>query len=228
MRLLARSRLLPPATNNPFVPDNPVACAGQPKPSTLPGGGFCDDVLRSIGVRFPGTARLKGVEFEGRWAASSRLQFDASLEWTDSEYKKYIVNIVEPIAGSSDMSGNRTPRYPEWKGSAAATFTDTVPWGDATWFARADLTYLGSYFVDEANLATAPSQTLLGVQLGMSWQHLRVEAFAKNLTNEDSWAAASRWSDFTIPGVFLFSANQGVAVSPQERRRFGLRVSYRY
>lgn len=215
-------------TGNPYVADNPAACAGQPKPSAQPGGLFCDDVLRSISVKFPGSSRLKGIEFDGRWAVTDNLTVDGGIEWNDNEYTAYTVNIVEPIAGTNDMTGNRTPRYPEWKGNAAVTYNGVLPWSDASWYTRADLTYIGPYFIDESNLATAPSQTLVGAQFGVRWDKLRLELYGKNLTDEDNWAAASRWSDFTIPGVFLFSVNQGASVSPQPPRRFGIRLTYEY
>ena len=157
------------------------------------------------------------------------LLVEAGVEWNHNEYTDYTFNLVELLAGTKDMTGNRAPRYPEWKGNLATTWNGgSVLDGKATWFARADLVYIGEYFVDESNLAKAPSQTLLDGRIGLSFDQLRVELFGKNLTNETSWASAARWSDFTIPGVFLFSANQGIAVSPQQARRFGIRVSYEF
>lgn len=217
------------STANPYVADDPLACMGQPRPSALPDGSFCDDVLRSVGYTIPGSSKIRGLELESGFSVTDALMLEAGVEWNHNEYTDYTFNLVELLAGTKDMTGNRAPRYPEWKGNLGATWNGgSVFDGKASWFARADLVYIGEYFVDESNLAKAPSQTLLDGRVGLSFDQLRVEFFGKNLTNETSWASAGRWSDFTIPGVFLFSANQGVAVSPQQARRFGIRLSYEF
>ncbi|HSN70490.1 MAG TPA: hypothetical protein VLT59_03235, partial [Steroidobacteraceae bacterium] len=86
----------------------------------------------------------------------------------------------------------------------------------------------GKYYVDESNLAEAPDQTLLNARIGITDGRLRAELFGNNLTDEDAYAGAGRWSDFSIPGNFNFPANQGVVVSPQRERYFGLRLAYTF
>jgi len=217
------------STNNPYIPDDPVACQGVARPTTLPGGVVCDDVLRSVGYTIPGSSKIRGVEFEGSYSLTRALRLDLGIEWNHNEYTDYTYNLIEILAGTKNMTGNRAIRYPEWKGNFAASYEGgSVFNGRANWFARTDLMYFGEYFVDEANMAKAPSQTLLDARVGLNFDRTRVELFGRNLTGEDAWASAARWSDFTIPGVFAFSANQGVAVSPQLGRRFGVRLSYQF
>ena len=217
------------STNNPYVMDDPVACAGVTRPSVLPGGGICDDVLRTFGLTVPGTSNIKGVELEASIAVTDWLTLETGVEWNVNEYTDYTYNLVEQLAGTKDMTGNRAPRYPEWRGNLAGILNGgSILDGRATWFARADLFYIGEYFVDESNLAKTSSQTLLDARIGLSFDRVRVELFGKNLTDETSWAAAARWSDFSTPGVFPGSTYQGVAVTPQLPRRFGIRLSYEF
>jgi iron complex outermembrane recepter protein len=214
-------------TTAPFVRDtvdaNGVPCATRS--STDP---FCNDTLRTIQLQVPGFSELKGVEFEGTWSVNDNLTLQAGLEWTDNEYTDFTFNFVEQLAGTSDMEGNRSPRYSEWKGNIAASYEAALGGTGWDWFGRFDYIYVGDYYVDESNLASAPAQNLVNARLGITNGNTRVELFGMNLTDEDAYAAAGRWSDFSIPGNFNFPANQGVVVTPQRPRYFGLRVSYTF
>jgi iron complex outermembrane receptor protein len=123
------------------------------------------------------------------------------------------------------MKGNSSPRYPTWKGNLGASFNSDLGATGWEWFARGDVLYFGDYYIDESNLATAPSQTLVNARLGFAKDKMRIELFGNNLFDEDSYASASRWTDFTTPAV-ASTANQGVAVSPQRERYFGVKLTY--
>jgi len=48
-----------------------------------------------------------------------------------------------------------------------------------------------------------------------------------NLFDEEAWTACARWSDFASPSSFaLFTASQGISVTPLRSRNLGLRISY--
>jgi iron complex outermembrane recepter protein len=214
-------------TNAPFVRDtvdgNGNACVIRASTDL-----FCNDTLRTIQLQVPGFSELKGVEFEGNWFVNDNLTLQAGLEWTDNEYTDFTFNFVEALAGTSDMKGNSSPRYPEWKGNLAANYSADLGATGWQWFTRWDLIYVGEYYVDESNLAEAPSQTLLNARLGITNGAMRIELFGNNLTDEDAYAAAGRWSDFSIPGNFNFPVNQGVVVTPQRPRYMGLKFSYQF
>ena len=209
-------------TDAPFVRDDP-SCTTHT--STDP---VCNDTLRTIQLQIPGFSELKGIEFEGNWLVTDQLTLEAGLEWTDNEYTDFIFNFVEQLAGTIQMAGNTSPRYPEWKGNLALAWSAPLLGSEWEWFTRWDLIYFGKYFVDESNLAEAPDQTLLNARIGVTNGKLRAELFGNNLTDEDAYAAAGRWSDFSIPGNFNFPANQGVVVTPQRERYFGVKLSYQY
>jgi iron complex outermembrane receptor protein len=214
-------------TTAPFVRDT-VDANGAPCGVRSATSLVCNDTLRTIQLQVPGFSELKGVELEGSWFVNDNLTLQAGLEWTDNEYTDFTFNFVELLAGTSDMKGNSSPRYPEWKGNVAANYQAPLGGTGWDWFTRWDYIYFGEYFVDESNLASAPEQNLLNARIGLTNGNMRVELFGNNLTDEDAYAAAGRWSDFSIPGNFNFPANQGVVVTPQRPRYFGLKVSYTF
>jgi iron complex outermembrane receptor protein len=212
-------------TTTPYVRDDPVLCnAANRSAASL----TCNDTPRTVQVNVPGSSELQGLEVEANWQVSSRFNLQAGLDWTRNEYTDFTFNFVEQLAGTRDMRGNSSPRYPEWKGNLAASYRAPIGSGNWEWFTRGDLLYFGEYFVDESNLANAPAQTLLSARVGFGNERTRVELFGYNLTDEDAYAAASRWSDFSIPGNFAFTANQGVAVTPQRERYFGIKMSFNF
>jgi iron complex outermembrane recepter protein len=206
-----------------LTPDNPAQCpAGAAAGQTA----TCNDILRTLQINLPGASELRGVELEGSWRVNRYLDVQAGLDYTDNEYTDFTFNFVELLAGTSDMRGNRSPRYPEWKGNLAANVTGPLGGSGMEWFTRWDYLYFGEYFVDESNLATAPEQQLVNARVGVRTDRLTAELWVRNLFDEDAWASASRWSDFSIPGNFNFPANQGIAVAPQVGRQFGVRFIY--
>jgi outer membrane receptor protein involved in Fe transport len=88
---------------------------------------------------------------------------------------------------------------------------------------------VGKAFADESNLAFAQAYTLVNVRGGVDTGPLRVELFVNNLFNEDRYAAAARWSNFSRPVNFAtFTAHQGINVSPQPKREFGVRMGAKF
>ena len=213
--------------NVPYVRDT-VDANGNPcavRSSTDP---YCNDTLRTLQLQIPGTSELMGLELEGTWYATDHLSLQLGAEWTSNEYTDFTFNFVQALAGTSDMKGNSSPRYPEFKGNIGLSYDNSLFGTGWDWFTRWDLIYFGEYYVDESNLAKAPDQTLLNARIGIGDEHLRIELFGNNLLDEGAYAAAGRWSDFSIPGNFDFPANQGVVVTPQRPRYFGLKLSYRF
>jgi iron complex outermembrane receptor protein len=212
-------------TDAPFVRDDAAVCdvIGRTSDSLV-----CNDTPRTVQIVVPGTSELKGLEFEAQWFVNDYVTLEAGAEFVDNEYTDFTFNFVEQLAGTRDMKGNASPRYPEFKGNLA--FNLVHPVGSSGWdiFTRWDLIYFGDYYVDESNLAKAAAQTLLNARFGISNPNWRIEVFGNNLGGESDYAAASRWSDFSIPGNFFFTSNQGVVVTPQRPRYFGLKLSYTF
>ncbi len=172
-----------------------------------------------------GNSKLQGLELEAAFQATENLELQFGAEWTDNEYENFFFNFVEPLAGTAQMRGNRAPRYPEYTANASANYSRMLGSG-WQWFTRWDVDVQGDSYVDESNLAKLDGYTLLHARVGVERNGIRAELFARNLTDEQNWAAAARWTDFSILGNILGLTNsQGVLVSPQSKRQFGLRIS---
>ncbi len=214
------------ATNAPGCDTALGQQVGDPKTFDA-GGGNLQPFLNTRNILIPGDATITGVELETLLRPSDNFTIQASLTYIDSKYDDYPFNFVQPIAGFSQMRGNQTPRQPKWSGNMAFTQYFNVAGLDA--FLRTDLVYQGRSFVDESNLAYIDDYSLVHLRGGIETERYRVELFIKNLLDESAWATGARWTDFSSPfqGAF-FTAKQGVAVSPQDRREIGIRANVRF
>ncbi len=212
-------------SNGAYVQDSAI-CGTAANPRNPANVNDCNDFGRSLQFSVPGSSKLQGLEVETSWRPTPHLNLQLGVDYTKNEYTAFTFNFVEPLAGTREMKGNSSPRYPKWKGNLGVSYSGRNL-GSSTWswFSRADYLYFGKYFVDESNLASAPSQTLVSARFGITKDNMRIELFGNNLTNEDAYASASRWTDFTTPSV-ASTANQGVAVAPQRKRFFGIKATF--
>jgi iron complex outermembrane receptor protein len=191
-------------------------------PAVFPSGA---PFLNTRNANVPGDSTLQGVEFEGSALITDRWDVRGTLTWAKSEYDDFFFNFVQPIAGFTQMKGNSNARFPEWSGSLFTGYTAPLPSSDWSWYVNGDLNYVGETFVDESNLAECSDYVLANARLGAEKDGLRIEGFIRNLTDDDSWAACARWTDFdSAPSLAQLTQFQGVAVTPQVPRQYGLRV----
>jgi iron complex outermembrane receptor protein len=210
------------ATGGGCVGGNPpgLGLPGQPA-RNLDGTPF----LNSRNVNAPGTSKLWGVEFEGNVAITENWDAHGNLTYARSKYKDYLFNFFSFNTGYSQMKGNANPRFPKWTGAINSTYTGelTQNWN---WYLTGDLIYFGKTQVDEANLAQCDSYWLVHTRTGVEQDDFRLEFFIKNLFNDKNWAACNRWTDFdNSVNLALLTRVQGVAVTPQNKRQFGIRTA---
>lgn len=182
--------------------------------------------VRTIPVTIAaGQTWLHGVELESRWRATHALTLGATFNWAASEYKEFICGFCARVTGTSDVSGNESPRFPEFSGTLSADYV--APLGDSSeWFARADLIYTGSAWDEAFNLAKNPASWRANLRGGVALDRVRVEAFVTNLFDDDTYLSAARFTDFTLGN---FNLNYFVTnVVPADPRKFGLRVSVQF
>jgi iron complex outermembrane receptor protein len=181
--------------------------------------------FNSRNVNTPGTSKLWGVEWESAAAITEAWDAKLTVTYARSKYKDFLFNFVTPIAGYSQMKGNSNARFPKWSGALNSGYTTSLneTWD---WFVNGDLVYFGKAYVDESNLAQCNDYMLANARAGVEKDNVRVELFVKNLFNDDNWAACARWTDFdTAPNLAGLTLNQGVAVTPQNKRQIGIRTS---
>ena len=173
-----------------------------------------------------GDSEISGIEIEGDIQLNDNWSLNGTLGMADSEFNDYQYNFVTAFAGFSQMAGNTMPRYPEDMASLSATYKNTLNNGWDTFF-RADLNYFGETYADESNFATCDSYSLINARGGIQRDNIRMEVYVSNVADEEAWTACARWSDFASPSSFaLFTASQGISVTPLRPRNVGIRISY--
>jgi len=200
---------------------------GDPKAALNPVTGEIEPFFNSRNILLPGDADIKGAELETWYALTDSLLWTINASYIDSSYTDYEFNFVRPIAGYAQMRGNQTPRQPKWSGNTSLTYDFDM--GGHESYVRGDWIYQGKTYVDESNLAYISSYNLVNVRAGTQFDNFLVELFITNLFDEAAWQTGSRWTDFSSPTQFAFlTVKQGVAVSPLNKREFGIRLNYQF
>ena len=178
-----------------------------------------------------GNSNLWGVEFESNFRLSSKLTGSLSVNYARSEYQQFdcpFANfVVGNVGGRIDCAGKSAPKFPSWSGAYALSWNDKLA-GDWDYFIISDGNYVGRSYTEEANLAYIGNTFRTNLRFGVQSDKLRLEAFVTNLLNNDDLLSASRTADFATTTVFGFTSNFGLVVTPPERRRVGLRASYKF
>jgi iron complex outermembrane receptor protein len=208
---------------------DPANGIGVGDPKQIPGpDGELTPFFNARNTLLPGDATIMGLEAEFLWAFTENLLFQLNYAYIDSEYDDYEFNFVRPIAGFAQMRGNQTPRQPKHSGNTALTWNYDLFNNPS--YLRGDAFYQGEAFVDESNLAKISDYWLVNLRTGMDFgEHVTLELFVTNLFDEEAWATGARWTDFSSPTQFPFlTAKQGVAVSPLDKREYGVRAFFRF
>lgn len=175
-----------------------------------------------------GGSNLWGLEFELNAKLMDRLTGYATTNWAAGEYVTFICGFA-PFYPEPDKSceGNHPPRFPEWSGSVGLEWKDALT-DNLGYLLRADATYTGKAYTDETNFAWYTPGTRVNLRAGLETEAWRAELYVLNVTDNDNYLAASRFSDFSTGTLLGFSRNQGLAVTPAEKRTVGMRLSYRF
>lgn len=167
----------------------------------------------------PADIDLQGFELEAGWRPTHWLELEGTLNWTDSEYQRGLDNNVRTLSGTGNVKGLRIARFPEWSGSLAGTVSGVLGTTQWDWYSRLDLRYTGKQFVDPANLAYIGDYVTANLRGGIRNDNWRIEAYVRNLTDEDTWTGGARLIQL------IDNASQGILLSAPDKREIGLRIS---
>ncbi len=190
-----------------------------------------DDPTSPVGFRtipviiVAGETDLWGLELEGNWAISERWSARGTFNWAASEYQVFECQFCARVTGTADMSGNETPRYPEFSGSLGLEYVAPARNG-SEWYARADLVYTGSTWTEAFNLAETEAYWTANARVGIDSMDWRFELFVNNVFDEEAYRGAARFTDFTT-GTFDLSRFV-TTVTPLEPRQFGVQITRRF
>lgn len=129
-----------------------------------------------------------------------------------------------PCAQFADISGQRPPLVSKHQ----ATFSTAIdlPLGDSDWsvFARGDVIYRSSFFAQIHNLAETGDSTKANFSIGARNENITVRLWVKNAFQDDTPRGILRYVDFAAPQI-NGQRPRAFAITPPERRQFGLTVS---
>lgn len=112
---------------------------------------------------------------------------------------------------SCDLTGNAVPLTSEHQASVFVQsefpLTDTI-----NGFINADFTHESSKFVQVHNLMETGDTNILSGQIGVKFNNVRIEIFGRNLTDERTPPAATRWFDL-LEGFSTISSSAPGATS---------------
>lgn len=172
-----------------------------------------------------GKTDLWGLEAEMTARVTPEFTLFGTFNWAASEYKVFDCGFCARLTGKSDVSGNVSPRYPEFSGTLSASYDRKLASGLGV-FGRIDGIYTGSSFTEAFNLATKPASVRVNLRAGVERDNWRAELFVTNLLNDDTYLAAARFTDFTKGN---FNLNDFVAnVTPADPRQVGMRIRLTY
>lgn len=178
-----------------------------------------DGSISNKSIYVPADIDIKGFELEAGWRVTSSFEIEGTLNWVDSEYKSGLDNNIRILTGSANIKGSKISRFPEWSASLAGTLTGTLPSGNWDWYSRLDLIYTGKQFVDPANLSYIDSYITANLRGGLQNDSWRIEAYVRNLTDDDSWKSGARLIQL------IDNVSQGLLMYAPDKREFGVRVS---
>ncbi len=185
-------------------------------------------VTTNSNVVISGDSEIWGVEFEADAALTEKLSAGLTFAYAGNEFTSFTANFIQPYARFTNVEGNAHARFPKYSGSVNAGFEDELA-NDWEWYVRGDVSYFGKTFVDVDNIVSCSDYFLTNARTGVQRRNLTIEFFARNLFDDDNWAACARFSEFDLPLDFATSTTyQSVIVSPQNRRQLGIKVAFKF
>jgi len=129
-----------------------------------------------------------------------------------------------PCAPFADLSGKRPPLVSKHQASFSTAID--VPLGNSGWdvFARGDVIYRSSFFAQVHNLAETGDATKVNFAAGFRNDNLTIRFWVQNAFDDDTPRGVLRYVDFSAPPLNGLQP-RAFAISPPERRQFGLTVS---
>jgi outer membrane receptor protein involved in Fe transport len=139
--------------------------------------------------------RLKGGEFETRYALTPDLAIAANLAWHDDTFGKYLFfNGVSSV----NVAGNQLTLSPHILASGGILYTPAQGFN-----ATVVVNYVGRRYLDEENTAPVDGYTTLAATLGYRFDKYQVSLEGSNLTNQRPPVSAS---EFGSSSFYLLDA----------------------
>jgi len=183
------------------------------------------------GVANTGEVEATGIELDllAKPTDSITVQFAAAMN--DSDIQSFEDPLITAITGvvGAGFQGNSLPLAPKYSANLGAQYDGVLPmWDEATWFARADVSYKGKQYLDSSNLNWINDRTQVNIRAGFVRGPVSVDAFVTNLFDNDDYVSAAQNSLLTSVGGTAAAGLGYINVALPERRVYGLRVGYKF
>ncbi|WP_068877550.1 MULTISPECIES: TonB-dependent receptor [unclassified Phenylobacterium] len=137
-------------------------------------------------IRNAGKAKMKGVESDISWLVADGFTLQGAAAYTDAELDEDYV--PDPSAPPEALKGTSLPVTAKFKGNLTARYEWMI--GDMDAHLQGSVVHTGSAYPDlrisdRAVIGKLPSSTTFDVSFGVNKDSWRVEAFAKNLFDDD-------------------------------------------
>jgi iron complex outermembrane recepter protein len=183
------------------------------------------------GVANTGRVIATGIELDliAKPSDAFTVQFSAAMN--DSDIKSFEDPLITGITGvvGDGFRGNNMPLAPKYSANLGVQYDGVLPlWDEASWFARADVSYKGKQYIDTSNINWINDRTQVNVRAGFTRGPVSVDAFVLNLFDNDDYISAAQNSLLT-PDFSLTAAGVGyINAALPERRVVGLKVGYKF
>ncbi len=167
-----------------------------------------------------GKSRIKG--FEMLYNGNLGQYFDLLLgyNYNDAKYVVFEDANMFAVFGTRDASGKTQPQSPKHSGTLGIGFQYPV-WSNWDFYARSDTNYIGSSYTWVLNLAETGDAIRSNLRLGVRGQAWDFSVFVNNLTDDDTFYAIRRFTDFHTLGQAFWAG----LPTPRE---VGTTIRYRF
>ncbi|MGJ3230804.1 MAG: TonB-dependent receptor [Oceanicaulis sp.] len=170
-----------------------------------------------------GETEIWGLEIEATNQWTDNFDTRIGYSYTNAEYQDFISNRPVRWGGDPQVGGNMLQNTPEQTFNAAANYSTPLLYAPGwEFFVNGVYTYRSSQYLDETNTAELPATNLVNAAIGFENDRWRFTAFGRNLTDEDTPAFGTIFSDFTA------GATPAYLLALREPRYFGVRIDLTY
>lgn len=173
-----------------------------------------------------GDSNTRGLELDGALKLGTHWTLGGAAAYADTKITKAL-NETVPLRflGLTDAKGFQFPLVPKFSGSAYGQYD--APLSDSrSWYARADMTYIGKRYDSIANFAWVPGQFRTNLRGGVRADKWDVSLWVNNLFDDDT-LEASRYNSDSAADPFFFQLASSEAVLPH-KRQIGVTATMRF
>jgi iron complex outermembrane receptor protein len=179
------------------------------------------------GAANTGEVAMQGLEVEVKYVPVNNLELSFAGAFTDTKIRSFTDPTVTQISGliGSDFKGKHLPLSSRISGNVGIQYGGSVSrWDDGSWFARADWSYKGKQYLDQANQAWIDGRAVLNLRGGIQRGPLGFEVFVLNAFDDDKLTSGIGRTLITRDNA----VGGSVLASLPELRVVGARVTYKF